>query len=95
MKIVNYSSKTNFLILAFSSGRLKIINLKSTKVMFNMRCVNDENGGITALDSEMSSNNETLNIFAGSSKGHIVHIVLNSKDTRLVKAKQIGMSKIK
>ena len=52
-----------------------------------MRCVNEESGGITSVDSYMSSNNETLNIYAGSSKGHLVHVILNSKDTRLVKAK--------
>lgn len=42
MKTVHVNSKSTLLIQGFSNGRLKIISSKTNKIVFNLRCVNDE-----------------------------------------------------
>jgi hypothetical protein len=94
MKTISYSSKSTLLIQGFISGRLHILNLKTSKPLFNLRCVNDDSK-ITALTSTLSHNNDTLHVFAATNSGYLVHVIINSKETKLVKSKQIALEKIR
>ncbi|CDW85599.1 UNKNOWN [Stylonychia lemnae] len=93
-KQVDHNSKQKLMILGFNNGRVKIINTKSYKVIFNVRCMNDENA-ITTLETVKSSSGESTSIYIGTGSGHLLHIQINSKETKIIKSKQLSIFKIR
>lgn len=80
------------LILGYSNGRIKIINARSHKVIMNMKSLNDQSA-VTALDVCLEGAN--LKIYCGTQSGHVVQILINNKESKVVKGKQICLQPIK
>eukprot|EP00347_Sterkiella_histriomuscorum_P005911 403354799 len=93
-KTAYHNQRQNLLIQGFSNGRLKITNLKSNKIVFNVRCMNDDSA-ISCIETQSSSSGDQINIVCGTSNGCMVQICLNNKETKIVKSKQISLFKIK